>query len=187
MEPPVLREISLAASSIVAAVTNQQYDGVMKNAILIIEMCEKESVASRKRSRTCMDENGILSQENKTDIEAGFQSTVETQELEEREKLSLVEESDKAGTFIIPFGKHKGTRLDKVPADYLCWLMGMKREKGKFSPASTDTLNWVRANQYDTLSHVKRYLTWRCWECGSHDVRFRTAHLCSHCWFQSRK
>lgn len=187
MESSVLREISLAASSIVAAVTSQNYDKAMKNAIDIIELCEKESGASRKRIKTSTDENVVSLQKIDQDTEPGSQSTVEMQEQEEREKLVLIEDSDKAGTFVIPFGKHKGTQVDKVPTDYLCWLMGMKREKGKYSPACTDTLNWVRANQYETLSRVKKYLTWRCWECGSHDVRFRHAQLCTTCWFQSRR
>ena len=186
MEISILREISSVACSIVVEARDQKYDNVLKNAIQIVEMCETESIMSRKRMRTGVEDGGA-SRERGADFEAGSPSTDEMQEREEREKVTLIEESDKAGTFIIPFGKHRGTRVDKAPKDYLCWLMGMKCEKGKYSPIATDTLNWVRANQHETLSHIKKYLTWRCWECSSHDIRFKYAHLCTHCWFQSRK
>jgi hypothetical protein len=186
METTFLRETSLAASSIIAALASQKTECAMKDAIRIIEMCEDEGVRLRKRTKIDMEESAGTDQE-KSDKETETPSMLEIQELEQKEKTSLIEESDKAGCFIIPFGKHKGTLINKAPPDYLCWLMGMRREAGKYLPASTEGLKWVRANQNETLSQVKKYLTWRCWECGSHDVRFRNAHLCTHCWHQARR
>ena len=87
-----------------------------------------------------------------------------------------------AGNFILPFGKHAGQKIRDVPPHYLCWLMGVKRQKRDFVPVPVDSNNYIRSRQAATLANVQAYLVWRCWTCGSQDVSFKRAQLCKSCW-----
>jgi uncharacterized protein (DUF3820 family) len=98
------------------------------------------------------------------------------------DKAELVELSRQAGLTVLPFGKHEGKQLDKVPKAYLCWLLGHKRKGREFVPIPVDAQSWIRSRHADTLSQVQAYLTWRCWACGSQEVRFKNARLCTACW-----
>jgi hypothetical protein len=100
------------------------------------------------------------------------------------DKPGLQAESRLAGEFEVPFGKYNGDIIRALPPSYLCWLMGVRREGRTFQPVSTKGLDWIRGNQFETLSMVKKYLTWRCWACGSTDVRFKHAKLCTSCWHE---
>jgi uncharacterized protein (DUF3820 family) len=183
MDPSILHKISFAATNVVAAIASQKPECAMQSAIQILALCEEEGAKTRKRRKTCT----AVEDNEATDTQDEQQDMLEAQEREQSEKTTLIEDGDKAGLFVIPFGKFKGVTINKTPSDYLCWLMGMKREGGKYLPGPVDKISWVRSNHYETLSHVKKYLTWRCWECGSRDVRFRHAHLCTNCWHQCRR
>lgn len=101
---------------------------------------------------------------------------------EQSEKADLVEQSRRAGKFVIPFGKHQGKPIDATPATYLCWLMGVKQDGREFIHKTDEALTWTRARHAVTLAQVQTFLVWRCWACGSQDVRFRHARLCTSCW-----
>lgn len=107
------------------------------------------------------------------------------QEPDPSEKARLVELSRQAGESVIPFGKHKGKAVKAVPYSYLCWLLGVRRAGREFETVSMDHHSWILANHAETISHVKAYLTWRCWACGSTDTRFKFSRLCSECWHDS--
>ncbi len=98
------------------------------------------------------------------------------------EKAHLVEQSRRAGEFIVPFGKHKGKPVKAVPHSYLCWLLGVRRVGREFENVPMDKHGWIIANHADIVAHVKSYLTWRCWACGSTDTRFQFSRLCPECW-----
>ena len=100
------------------------------------------------------------------------------------DKDSEMRASGEAGGFVLPFGKHAGQKIRDVPPPYLCWLMGVKRQRRGFVPVPVDSSNYVRSKQAATLAKVQAYLTWRCWTCGSQDVSFRRAQLCRACWHE---
>ena len=110
----------------------------------------------------------------------------ESADQDEREKHQLVERSRKAAEFVLPFGKHKGVSLKDVPNGYMCWLMGVKREGRDFQNIPMDKHNWILANHADVMAEVQAFLTWRCWACGSTDVRFRRSRLCCDCWHDAK-
>ena len=101
---------------------------------------------------------------------------------DQAEKEDLVEQSRRAGEFVIPFGKHQGKQVKTLPVTYLCWLMGARREGRNFVFKTDDALAWTRARHAVTLAQVQTYLVWRCWACGSQDMRFKHARLCTSCW-----
>jgi hypothetical protein len=103
---------------------------------------------------------------------------------EHSEKAGLVEQSRRAGEFIIPFGKHKGKPVRAVPHSYLCWLLGVRRVRREFENVPMDKHGWIISNHADVIAQVKAYLTWRCWACGSADTRFKFSRLCSECWHE---
>jgi hypothetical protein len=101
---------------------------------------------------------------------------------EEDDRESEMRLSCEAGSFVLPFGKHAGQKIRDVSPHYLCWLMGVKRQRRDFVPVPVDSSNYIRSKQGETLAKVQAYLTWRCWTCGSQDVSFRRAQLCRSCW-----
>ena len=105
-------------------------------------------------------------------------------EPEPDDRDSEMRASGEAGGFVLPFGKHAGQKIRDVPPPYLCWLMGVKRQRRGFVPVPVDSSNYVRSKQAATLAKVQAYLTWRCWTCGSQDVSFRRAQLCRACWHE---
>lgn len=105
-------------------------------------------------------------------------------EPEPDDKDAEMRASGEAGGFVLPFGKHAGQKIRDVPPHYLCWLMGVKRQRRDFVPVPVDSSNYIRSKQAATLAKVQAYLTWRCWTCGSQDVSFRRAQLCRACWHE---
>jgi AcrR family transcriptional regulator len=105
-------------------------------------------------------------------------------EPEPDDKDAEMRASGEAGGFVLPFGKHAGQKIRDVPPPYLCWLMGVKRQRRDFVPVPVDSSNYIRSKQAATLAKVQAYLTWRCWTCGSQDVSFRRAQLCRACWHE---
>lgn len=101
---------------------------------------------------------------------------------DQTERAELVEQSRRAGEFVFPFGKHQGKKVKSVPAAYLCWLMGARREGRDFVFKTDEALNWTRARHAITIAQVQTFLVWRCWACGSQDMRFKHARLCTACW-----
>lgn len=98
------------------------------------------------------------------------------------EKTRLLEQSKRAGDFLIPFGKHKGRAVKDLPQSYRCWLLGMKQVGREFENVPMDKHGWIISNHADVIVQVKAYLTWRCWTCGSTDTRFQFSRLCPECW-----
>lgn len=101
------------------------------------------------------------------------------------EKTCLMEQSRRAGEYIISFGKHKGKAVKAAPLSYLCWLLGVRRDGREFIKVSMDHHSWIVTNHPEIMSQVKAYLTWRCWACGSTDTRFKFSRLCPECWHNS--
>ncbi len=98
------------------------------------------------------------------------------------DKDSLLKQSERAGEARMSFGKHKGMRIKEIPLSYLSWLLGVKRVGREFEKVAMDKHGWIVSNHADIMAQVKSYLTWRCWACGSCDVRFKFSRLCMDCW-----
>ena len=143
----------------------------------IVNCCERVS----KRLK-CMNPPVTAVVASMDDVTCGEANDVCEKTDDPSEKASLLEQSRCAGKYLIPFGKHKGVRVESVPKSYLCWLLGVKRNGRDFESISMDKHGWIVANHADAIAQVKRYLTWRCWACGSTATRFKFSKLCSDCW-----
>ena len=179
MDSHDVREIEQDALAIIEALTEGNNKSAMKAANRIVDACE---AFERKAKRLKSEPEPAKSPQ--AALEDPEQALTERNAQDLLEKPGLEAESRTAGEFVVPFGKHKGATIRAVPNGYLCWLMGVRREGKTFQPVSTTGLDWIRGNQFETLSQVKKYLTWRCWACGSTDMRFRHAKLCTSCWHE---
>lgn len=101
-----------------------------------------------------------------------------------QEKPSMLEQREKAGEFVIPFGKHKDKKMKQVPMDYMRWILGFKQEGKKFNPLETTASSYIRSSQPETLVNAHKFMLWRCWACGVEDTRFKNAKLCTSCWHE---
>lgn len=177
MDQSAVHDISEEALKILEALSQGYDKTAIRAASRILETCEEFERRSKKRK---IELDPVKAPEpTKGDPE---QALAEKNAQDLLEKPVLQAESRSAGEFVIPFGKHKGVAIRALPCAYVCWLMGMRREGKTFQQVSTTSLDWIRGNQFETLSMAKKYLTWRCWACGSADVRFRHAKLCTSCW-----
>lgn len=100
-------------------------------------------------------------------------------------KLVELNESAKAGNYVLDFGKFKGQAIKDADIYYLVWAVGLKRKGRTFSSVCSEACDWIRENKPVAFQQIKTYLTWRCHGCRSTNVKYRFSRLCRDCWFSS--
>ena len=134
----------------------------------IIALCEEQNTSSPRISEPEISVEDQRKLRNEKDLQ---------------EKPNVLEQREKAGEFVIPFGKHKDKRLKQVPLDYIRWILGFKQEGKRFNPLETAS-SYIKNSQPETLANAHKYMMWRCWACGVEDTRFKNAKLCTSCWHE---
>jgi uncharacterized protein (DUF3820 family) len=160
---------------------------IQADAALIQTQCEEAGgncdstvlIVAREAAKRILDSCSRVSKRAKLGSPVSTPSSSQDQD---ENRSELMELSRKAGDFVIPFGRYQGKHIKSVPPTYLCWLMGAKREGRNFTFKTDEALNWTRSRHAVTLAHVHNFLVWRCWACGSQDMRFKHARLCTSCW-----
>lgn len=90
-----------------------------------------------------------------------------------------------AGSHVLSFGKHRDQAIKDLPIGYIRWILGGKQNGRKIEALPADRPKWIWDTQMETVVNVQKYMLWRCWACGAADTRYKTAKLCSGCWFES--
>jgi hypothetical protein len=115
----------------------------------------------------------------------GQEKTDEDQQWQEQNRLAEKEESNKAGQYVLPFGKYKGNPIHTVDVNYLSWALGMVRRNREFVESTRDGYTWIQENYPTATARIRLYLTHRCWVCKSQDVKFSNSRMCRSCWVSS--
>lgn len=130
----------------------------------------------------CEGQTTFLPQKSEPELSVSDQKRLRD-EKDVQEKPSILEQREKAGEFVIPFGKHKDKKMKQVPLDYIRWILGFKQEGKRFNPLETAS-SYIKNSQPETLANAHKYMLWRCWACGVEDTRFKNAKLCTSCWHE---
>lgn len=134
--------------------------------------CRKRAASSSENGDNALDESvrERLQKQNECDLDA---------------KPNDLKVRAVAGSYVLSFGKHKGQAIKDLPIGYIRWILGGKQNGRKIEALPADRPKWIWDTQMETVVNVQKYMLWRCWVCGAADTRYKTAKLCSGCWFES--